>query len=497
MKELKKFLEVVRSISKVIAVLMFSVLMVSLLYSAGIPPYMNYQGRIFSPVGTTNPVADGSYTFEFSIFDMPTGGAQLWYSQMTGVPTTRGFFNVELGPLDTLDFAKEYWLDIKFNGEQMTPRQKLLAAPYAARAQFVNEINPTTVIYGPISMTGNVLPPIALFGVTNTAGTAIYGVATNGEQVAGVMGANYSPSSETAGVYGFGLNGIGVYGESSGTAQAGIRGENSYGYGVVGKGITGVAGEAIDSNSIGVLAANYNGGTALEVQGKAHINGMSTLIEGGNADPQGGLLQVKNSSGTGIGINVKNMGRAIVATSDFDFEKVITSIHNATFGEAISLYGAATQTAQGIGVLGDGAGIGVKGNSINQDGIGVMALNPMTLSMPTNGSALYVSGTVKTSTILFTDNGSYTTTWNVNNGNPLNYGPGGAIRLAAPANNISTIVVRTPVITANSVVIVTFLTSQTIQSYVVKVVLPDTFEIGLQPAVNFSSGDGFNYLIIN
>jgi len=378
MKGVKKFLELARSIEKVIAVLMFSVLMVSFLYSAGIPPYMNYQGRIFSPVGTTNPVADGSYTFEFSIFDMPTGGAQLWYSQMTGVPTTRGFFNVELGPLDTLDFAKEYWLDIKFNGEQMTPRQKLLTAPYAARAQFVNEINPTTVIHGPISITGNVLPPIALFGVTNTAGTAIYGVATNGEQVAGVMGANYSPSSLTAGVYGFGLNGIGVYGVSSGTAQVGIRGENSYGYGVVGSGITGVAGEAIDSNSIGV-----------------------------------------------------------------------------------------------------------------------MALNPMTLSLPTNGSALYVSGTVNTSKILFTDNVSYTTTWNVNNGNPLNYGPGGAIRLAAPANNISIIVVRTPVITANSVVIVTFLTSQTIQSYVVKVVLPDTFEIRLQPVVNFSSGEGFNYLIIN
>lgn len=142
-------------------------------------------------------------------------------------------------------------------------------------------------------------------------------------------------------------------------------------------------------------------------------------------------------------------------------------------------------------------GVGVKGKGYDPYIIGILAENISTFSGSYSGAALYVSGTVKTSMTLFTDNISYTNTWNVNNGNPLEYGPAGVIRLAAPANNISTIVVRTGVITANSTVIVTFLTNQTIQSYVVKLALPDAFEIRLQPAINFSSGEGFNYLIIN
>lgn len=498
MKVIKDFLKVVKSIERVIAVLMFFVLMTSLLYSAGIPPFINYQGRIFTPVGTTNPVADGYYTFEFRIYDIPTGGVELWYRQISAVATNRGFFNVELGPLDILDFTKEYWLDIKFNGEQMTPRQKLLAAPYAARAQFVNEINPTTTFYGPISITGNVLPPIALFGVTNTGGTAIYGVATNGEQVAGVAGTNYSPSSITAGVYGFGLNGLGVYGVSSGTAQVGVRGENIFGYGVSGKGLTGVAGEAMDANSIGVLAKNYYGGRALEVEGSAYIN-----------------------CGTGgVGVKVKNYGKAIEAESNMSGEKVITGIHYGTSGGEIGVYGGVTGSANGTGVVGEAVtgvygrnifapgagllgesmvsnGIGVKGKGYDPYIIGILAENISTFSGSYSGAALYVSGTVKTSKILFSDNGSYTTTWNVNAGNQLNYGPAGAIRTVAPLNNISQIIVTTPVVTSTSVVMVTFVTSQTIQNHSIRISGGGSFIIQLQPSVNFSSGEGFNYLIIN
>lgn len=482
MKVIKDFLKVVKSIERVVAVLMFFVLMTSLLYSAGIPPFINYQGRIFTPVGTTNPVADGYYTFEFRIYDIPTGGVELWYKQMTGVATNRGFFNVELGPLDTLDFTKEYWLDIKFNGEQMTPRQKLLAAPYAARAQFVNEINPTTTFYGPISITGNIIGK-AMLSVTNAGG-------------------------------------IGIYGKSEMAGQSAIIGENNMGVGIYGKGVTGVAGEAFNNNAIGVLAINTYGGKALAVQGDAYINGTSTIIEGTNADTQGGVLKVKNFTGPGTGIRVENYGKALVATSSLNTEKVITGIHYGTIGGEIAVYGGVTGSANGTGVVGEAVtgvygrnifapgagilgesivsnGIGVKGKGYDPYIIGILAENTSTFSGSYSGAALYVSGTVKTSKILFSDNGSYTTTWNVNAGNQLNYGPAGAIRTVAPLNNISQIIVTTPVVTSTSVVMVTFVTSQTIQNHSIRISGGGSFIIQLQPSVNFSSGEGFNYLIIN
>jgi hypothetical protein len=62
---------------------------------AEIPQVMGYQGRVTDNSGV--PVADGSYTMKFRIYDAATGGSLLWDSGTHSVPVADGIFNVMLG----------------------------------------------------------------------------------------------------------------------------------------------------------------------------------------------------------------------------------------------------------------------------------------------------------------------------------------------------------------------------------------------------------------
>ncbi|MFZ5986794.1 MAG: hypothetical protein ACOYWZ_06695, partial [Bacillota bacterium] len=41
-----------------------------------IPKLINYQGKVTNQDGT--PVSDGSYSMEFKLYNVPTGGNALW-----------------------------------------------------------------------------------------------------------------------------------------------------------------------------------------------------------------------------------------------------------------------------------------------------------------------------------------------------------------------------------------------------------------------------------
>lgn len=142
----------------------------SVLPSLAQPEYINYQGRLNDAAG--QPLATGSYTIEFRIYDDPVlaePGNLSWgpfilngtteAGHGPAVSIVNGRFNVIVGPEDTASrsirdaFAGENrFLELRVNGgAPILPRQQFLSTPYALKAHGV--INDLTVP-GTLSVSG-------------------------------------------------------------------------------------------------------------------------------------------------------------------------------------------------------------------------------------------------------------------------------------------------------------------------------------------------------
>lgn len=132
-----------------LAVIGFGFLTNSVFAATGINRTVQFQGRVVNKTTGTN-VADGSYTFVFSIYDASSGGSKLWGDEtQNSVQVTSGIFNVALGSVrtfatDNLDFNQDnLWLNITFNGEAFGSRVRLTAVPYAFEAEKVSGLTVT------------------------------------------------------------------------------------------------------------------------------------------------------------------------------------------------------------------------------------------------------------------------------------------------------------------------------------------------------------------
>lgn len=99
---------------------------------AAAPARLTYQGHLLDADG--NPVADGTYTMAFSLWDAAEGGAQVWGPEEQEVATEDGFFAVVLGatmPLDPASLAAPLYLEIAVEGEVLAPRQELASVAFA------------------------------------------------------------------------------------------------------------------------------------------------------------------------------------------------------------------------------------------------------------------------------------------------------------------------------------------------------------------------------
>jgi hypothetical protein len=111
-------------------------LLASTAFSAGVPHLMNIQGILTDEAGT--PVLDDIHMVDFSIYDVESGGAALW-TESRAVATNGGLFNMVLGEVNpipaSLFSGADRWLGMALTGStEMTPRQRLTAAPYVYRA---------------------------------------------------------------------------------------------------------------------------------------------------------------------------------------------------------------------------------------------------------------------------------------------------------------------------------------------------------------------------
>lgn len=119
--------------------LMFLVLIVPGLVEAASPPRtIFYQGRLTNDTGVP---LDGTFTFDFRIYDASTGGNKLWppsgSENHTGVSVDRGVYSVYLGTNKALSedvFDTKAWLEVDVDGNTFSPRTELSAMPYAFNA---------------------------------------------------------------------------------------------------------------------------------------------------------------------------------------------------------------------------------------------------------------------------------------------------------------------------------------------------------------------------
>ena len=126
-----------------------------------LPQLMNYQGLLVDEGG--KPLASGSYTLEFRIYDALTEGNLVWGPQIfdgivafghaTRVQVVDGNFNVLLGAMDTsrrklsnaFDAAPRY-IEITVHDPDtkaehtLAPRQQILSAPFALNAQTAQSV---------------------------------------------------------------------------------------------------------------------------------------------------------------------------------------------------------------------------------------------------------------------------------------------------------------------------------------------------------------------
>jgi len=114
---------------------------------------INYQGRLLNTNGT--PVTDSTASVVFKFYDAISGGSCLWSNSSASCATevartvtlTQGLFSEDLGDsvadtyaaISDTTFADNtrVYLEVVVGGETLTPRKRIVAAPYAMNAKTI------------------------------------------------------------------------------------------------------------------------------------------------------------------------------------------------------------------------------------------------------------------------------------------------------------------------------------------------------------------------
>ena len=160
-----------------------------------VPPLINYQGKLVSSNGL--PLSTGDYQLRFRIYDAVAGGNLIWGPQVFNgqnghgfgpvVPVVQGWFNVILGPFDTNAFpissafmGTNRFVEIQLGtNAPFSPRQQILSAPYALRANSAGLADVATTAVQATALTGGVTSNQLVNGSVTFEKLALRSVGTN------------------------------------------------------------------------------------------------------------------------------------------------------------------------------------------------------------------------------------------------------------------------------------------------------------------------------
>jgi hypothetical protein len=346
---------------------------------------LSYQGRLTDAAG--GPLS-GSHDLVFQVWDDATGGSQVGpEAAHSGVSVVDGLFAVEIA-VDPAGFdGGARWLRIGVDGEWLSPRQPLLAVPYALGlrpgAQIIGSAAVPSLTVGASDSTVpalrasgnavgvNAVGATALVAQGQGIGIEAYGMtAVRGEGDVGVRGLGLTGvwgSSELGqGVKGTSAGAAGVYGESDGAygvhgksrMEHGVYGETSGGFaaGVGGSGPTGVFGMGGLVGVSGSTSANDTTAVLGTATGYGST-GVSGTAQFGTGVVGEGEVGVK---GTGtVGVGVEGTGPTGVSGSSPIGDGVLG--HTEGGGFSAGVHGTATYGYGGHFESANGAGVQAKG----------------------------------------------------------------------------------------------------------------------------------------
>jgi len=336
--------------------------------SAQIPGMISYQARIVDE--STGPVND-TRTISFTIYAQAEGGTPLW-SEDQNVTIVNGLVNVMLGsvkPLTSEIFqSDERYLGVKIGSEsEMKPRKRLLAVPYALRAESGTiRITPS----GGISSTDVTsaikeldAEKLSLMGGTLSGRLNIYNIGANDVGVdalsadsAAIQAMNRGSGAPAMVAYNFG-NGDGMYSfAETGNALWAINNSDNY---------------------VTLYAENKGNSNVL----KSYSNCEYPNIYAENGGNGGGIYSF-SKSGTGISayseadnhaaIYAENKGNGPSIYTICEHDAPTIDARNLGTGGGTGVYGY-SNTGTGVYGFSDGSNSGVYGYS--KSGHGVTAIN--------------------------------------------------------------------------------------------------------------------------
>ncbi|NLD43752.1 MAG: hypothetical protein GX657_09675 [Chloroflexi bacterium] len=338
---------------------------------------VGYQGVLSDRLG--QPLT-GLFPMQFALYSARTSGSRLWESGPLEVAAAQGTFEVTLNVAQSLLDGRSLWLAVYVDGETLTPRQEILAVPYAAG------LLPNVSVRG---ASGDILAAThsgvgsALWG-SSPRGTGVYGTSDSGRAVfgenvgatqgqgyggyftstsgVGVYGESSAEATASAaaatGVRGYSLNGHGMYGETASAARAGVAGASANGYGVRGESTNGVALAGLSANGL-ALRAQAVSGVGAEVHSE---EGQGLLASSGGQDATDHAAEFRAVAGhalraeSGANAAVWAESGSVTGVPDFSGRGALVGR-----GEALGVYGA---SATGSGVEGASVnGVAVRGTS--------------------------------------------------------------------------------------------------------------------------------------
>lgn len=127
------------------------------------------QGSVQNVSGA--PVANGTYSMTFRLYETETGGTPVWSETQDAVQVTGGIYSVSLGSVTplTAPFNVVYYLGVSVSGaDELIPRARLTSSPYAMSLLGETNLFPSTGSVG----AGTITPDSRVqLQTENTGGT--------------------------------------------------------------------------------------------------------------------------------------------------------------------------------------------------------------------------------------------------------------------------------------------------------------------------------------